>query len=146
MENPSFHIATLHRGRFMLLLLLGICVITAVVSRFDLTQIVKILMLLVSLPGLLFLSVRASRNSSFWTVANGQVQIRFEKAGEEVISIQDIRYLRNVPRSGGNLIMIFYKKSRSPRRYWRNKLFQKNDDLDRLIHALRQNGVEYYYM
>lgn len=146
MANNSFHIATLHRGRYMLLLLAGVCVVTAVASRLPIPEIAKILVVLVSLPLLIFGSIRWSRNNSVWTITPEQVSIQFKDNRQESFSPQDIKYLRNVPRSGGNLIMIFFKKKETTKRYWRNKLFEKADDLDALVHALRQEGVEYYYM
>lgn len=146
MANNSFHIATLHRGRYMLLLLAGVCVVTAVASRLPIPEIAKILVVLVSLPLLIFGSIRWSRNNSVWTITPEQVSIQFNDNQQESFSLQDIKYLRNVPRSGGNLIMIFFKKKEKTKRYWRNKLFEKADDLDALVHALRQEGVEYYYM
>lgn len=146
MANNSFHIATLHRGRYMLLLLAGVCVVTAVASRLPIPEIAKILVVLVSLPLLIFGSIRWSRNNSVWTITPEQVSIQFKDNRQESFSPQDIKYLRNVPRSGGNLIMIFFKKKENTKRYWRNKLFEKADDLDALVHALRQEGVEYYYM
>jgi len=130
----------------MLLLLAGVCVVTAVASRLPIPEIAKILVVLVSLPLLIFGSIRWSRNNSVWTITPEQVSIQFNDNQQESFSLQDIKYLRNVPRSGGNLIMIFFKKKEKTKRYWRNKLFEKADDLDALVHALRQEGVEYYYM
>lgn len=146
MEPTTFHIATLHRGRYMLYLLFGVCVITAAVSRFPLQEMVKILIVLISLPFLLFLSIKLSKNNSEWTLKDKQVHILFANKTEISFSIDQIKYLRNVPRSGGNLLMIFMHKKSTPKRFWRNKLFQKQDDLNSLIHALREEGVEYYYL
>lgn len=146
MSNNSFHIATLHRGRYMLLLLAGVCVVTAIASRLPIPEIAKILVVLISLPLLIFGSTRWSRNNSVWTIAQKQVSIQFKNHQHESFSLKEIKYMRNVPRSGGNLIMIFFNKKTTPKRYWRNKLFEKADDLNALIHALRQEGVEYYYM
>lgn len=146
MANNSFHIATLHRGRYMLLLLVGVCIVTAIVSRLPIPEIAKILVVLISLPLLIFSSIRWSQNNSIWTIAQGQVSIQFKNQEEESFSLLDIKYLRNVPRSGGNLLMFFFKKKQKTKRYWRNKLFEKADDLHALVHALRQEGVEYYYM
>jgi len=92
------------------------------------------------------LSIKGSRNDSYWTIKNGEVSIRFHNQKEELLILSEVKYLRNLPRSGGNLIMIFLATAKAPKRYWRNKLFQKDDDLNALIHALKQQGVEYYYM
>src|SRR5690606_10926521 len=146
MANKSFHIATLHRGRYMLLLLAGVCLVTLIASRLPISEIAMILVVLVSLPLLIFCSIRWSKNDSIWSIQEGHIVIRFKNQQEDSFSINEIKYLRNVPRSGGNLIMFFYKKGTTPKRYWRNKLFQKADDLDALVHGIRQEGVEYYYM
>lgn len=146
MTNKSFHIATLHRGRYMLLLLTGVCVVTAIASRLPISEIVKILVVLVSLPLLIFCSTKWSKNNSVWTIQGGNIVIRFKNQQEDSFPLDNIKYLRNVPRSGGNLIMFFFKKGKTPQRYWRNKLFEKADDLNALVHAIREEGVEYYYM
>lgn len=146
MATTSFHIATLHRGRYMLLLLAGVCLVTAVSSRLPISEIVKILVVLVSLPLLIFCSIKWSKNDSVWTIQEGKVVIQFKNQQEESFPLANIKYLRNVPRSGGNLIMFFFKKDMKTKRYWRNKLFEKADDLNALVHAIRQEGVEYYYM
>lgn len=146
MSDETFHIATLHRGKYMILLLIGVCIVTAVASRLPVQEIAKILIVLCSLPFLLFGSTKLSGNASQWTIGGGKIHIRFKDNKEEYLNISDIKYLRNLPRSGGNLIMIFIKKKKAPLRYWRNKLFQKDDDLNALIHAIKQQDVEYYYM
>lgn len=130
----------------MLLLLAGVCVVTILAARLPMPEIAKILVVLLSVPLLIFFATKCSRNNSVWTVIQGQVSIQFKNHKEESFSVTDIKYLRNVPRSGGNLIMIFFKEKKIPQRYWRNKLFEKADDLHALVHALRQEGVEYYYM
>lgn len=147
MTSQTFHIATLHRGRYMIFLLIGVSLVTAIVARLPIIEIAKILSVLLTLPILIYLSTRLSRNHSEWTLTNKHLHIRFPKKNqEEIINLLDIKYLRNVPRSGGNLIMFFLREKKSPQRYWRNKLFEKMDDLESLIHQLRQHGVEYYYM
>ncbi|WP_437920537.1 hypothetical protein [Sphingobacterium sp. LRF_L2] len=146
MTDETFHIATLHRGKYMLLLLVGVCLVTALASRLTVDEILKILLVLVSLPLLLFGATKWSRNTSYWTIGSDQISIRFHNEKEEQLTLSDIKYIRNLPRSGGNLLMIFCKSSRIPKRYWRNKLFQKADDLDALLHALKTRDIEYYYM
>jgi hypothetical protein len=145
MSTPTFHIATLHRGRFMLLLLAGVCLITAFVSRMPIQEIAKILAVLISLPFLIFLSTKWSKAPSVWTINQEKVTVE-SGTGTDTFMLGDIKYIRNLPRSGGNLLMIFFHKEKAPRRYWRNKLFQQADDLDAMIHAFRQRGIEYYYM
>lgn len=146
MADKSFHIATLHRGRYMLLLLAGVCIVTAVASRLPISEIIKILTVLVSLPLLIFCSTKWSKNNSVWTIQKGEIRIRFQNQREDSFLLEDIKYLRNVPRSGGNLVMFFFKKDQKTKRYWRNKLFEKADDLNALVHTIKQEGVEYYYM
>lgn len=146
MTDKSFQIATLHRGRYMLLLLAGVCLVTAIASRLPMPEIAKILVVLVSLPLLIFCSTKWSKNNSTWTIQQGKVVIAFKNQPQESFPLNSIKYFRNVPRSGGNLMMFFFKKGKTTKRYWRNKLFQKADDLNALVHALRQEGVEYYYM
>ena len=146
MSEKTFHIATLHRGKYMILLLIGVCIVTAIVSRLPIQEVPKILIVLCSLPLLLFLSIKWSRNDSHWIVTDSEIAIHFHDKKQDTLLLADIKYLRNLPRSGGNLIMIFNKRKKQPKRYWRNKLFQKDDDLNALIHVLKQQGVEYYYM
>ena len=146
MTNKSYHLATLHRGRYMFILLAGVCLVTALVARVSISEIIKILIVLASLPLLMFCGIRWSRNDSEWTIVDGRVEVVFKKEPKLSFSVAQIKYMRNLPRSGGNLLMIFYKKGLKPKRFWRNKLFEKPDDLDALVHALKQAGVEYYYM
>ncbi|NGM66612.1 hypothetical protein [Sphingobacterium sp. SGR-19] len=146
MTIKSFHIATLHRGRYMLLLLAGVCLVTAIASRLPISEIAKILVVLVSLPLLIFCSTRWSKNDSVWTIQDGKIMIQFKNQQADSFPLNDIKYLRNVPRSGGNLMLFFFRKDKTPKRYWRNKLFEKADDLDALVHAIKQEGIEYYYM
>src|SRR5690606_37134570 len=115
MTNKSFHIATLHRGRYMLILLAGVCVVTAIASRLPVSEIVKILVVLVSLPLLIFCSTKWSKNNSVRTIKEGKVVIQFKNQQEDSFSLDNIKYLRNVPRSGGNLIMFFFKNDKTPR-------------------------------
>ena len=146
MVNKSFHIATLHRGRYMLLLLAGVCLVTLIAAQVPISEIAKILVVLFSLPLLIFCSAKWSKNDSVWMVQDGEIRIQFGNQQSESFPLANIKYLRNVPRSGGNLLMFFFKKDKTPKRYWRNKLFTKADDLNALVHAIRQEGVEYYYM
>lgn len=146
MAESTYHIATLHRGRYMIYLLVGVCLVTALVARIPIQEIVKIIIVLLSLPVLLLLSTKLSKNTSDWTIKDKEVHILFANKRTESFHIDDVKYLRNVPRSGGNLLMLFFKKGNGTKRFWRNKLFQKDDDLNSLIHALKQEGIDYYYM
>lgn len=130
----------------MLCLLLGVCIVTVITNRFEISEIAKILIILVSLPALIYASTKLSRNDSTWTLLDNKMTILFRDQAEVIIDLKDVKYMRNVPRSGGNLLMFFLKNNRSPQRFWRNKLFQGADDLDSLILRLKQQGLEYYYM
>ena len=50
---------------------------------------------------------------------------------------------RGLTRSGGNLYVI-YQNKRTPVRYWRNKLFQEDDDHQLLHEALLASEIEYF--
>lgn len=145
MTSSTFQIATLHRGRYMLLLLLGVCVVTLIVSKIPISEIVKIVIVLFSLPILLYISVKFSKNNSTWELTDDQLILHF-KNKQETIPLEDIEYIRNLPRSGGNLIMLFIKNKRMAKRYWRNKLFQNNDDLDAFLTLIKNRNIEYVYM
>ena len=144
MSEVTFEIATLHRGKYMLLLLAGLCITTILVAGLPVQEIVKIIIVLLSVPILIFFGTKWSANPSRWTLEARRLHIRFKNKSHEV-DLNTIKYIRNVPRSGGNLIMIFLKDAKQPKRYWRNKLFQTADDLESLMHALKMEGIEYYY-
>ncbi|ULT27930.1 hypothetical protein KUH03_15715 [Sphingobacterium sp. E70] len=59
--------------------------------------------------------------------------------------MSNISHIRNLRRSGGNLIIINQNKG-SAFRTWRNKLFQKEDDLPLLTQAIKEANIEYYDM
>ncbi|MGO3805375.1 MAG: hypothetical protein ACTJHT_03655 [Sphingobacterium sp.] len=144
MCEVNFEIATLHRGKYMILLLTGVCMAALLVARLPIQEVLKIIVVLLSVPLSLFLGIKWSANPSRWTIEKDRLSISFKNKAQD-IDLGTIRYIRNVPRSGGNLIMIFMKDAKQPKRYWRNKLFQASDDLDSLMHVLKTHGVEYYY-
>src|SRR5690606_5887194 len=139
MGDTDYEIATLHRGKYMLILLVGLCVVTVIIAQIPIQEVQKIIIVLLSLPLLIFLGTKWSAKPSRWNLNNGRLSIYFQNKPQE-IDIENIRYIRNVPRSGGNLIMIFLKDAKQPKRYWRNKLFQSADDLEALMHALKMEG------
>lgn len=55
----------------------------------------------------------------------------------------EIDHIRSLTRSGGNLYVI-YRGKKSTKRYWRNKLFQADDDQQLLQEALLHSPVAYY--
>lgn len=145
MTSRNFQIATLHRGLYMLILLLGVCLVTLIVSKIPISEIVKIIIVLFSLPVLLYISVKISKDNSTWEVTEDHLILHF-KNKQEKLALVDIEYIRNLPRSGGNLIMIFVKNKRMAKRYWRNKLFQENDELDEFLTLIKNRDIEYIYM
>lgn len=144
MEKLNFKIATLHRGRYMLLMMLSVLVLVYIVSRLPLSEVVKIMGSLFSLPLILFIAVKYAKNPSIWTIYNGELTIK-NSTSSKTIALDSINFIRNLRRSGGNLIIIKLK-SGDHIRAWRNKLFQSEDDLKSLCQALKDNEIEYYDM
>lgn len=144
MEKLSFKIATLHRGRYMLLMMLFVLILVYIVSRLPLSEVVKIMGSLFSLPVVLFIAVKCSKQHSIWTIHNGELTMQ-NSTSSQTISLDTIDYVRNLRRSGGNLIIIKLKTG-SHIRFWRNKLFESEDDLKSLCQTLKDNEIEYYDM
>jgi len=106
------------------------------------TEIVKIVVMLFTIPVILFLSVKISQNTSTWTIDEQQLSIHFAHK-TIVYPIAQIDHIRTLTRSGGSLYVIYFKH-KSPARYWRNKLFQAEDDQLALQQALTASAIEYY--
>lgn len=141
MSTITYTIHTLHRGRLIQILLGALFVAGIATSLFDIDEIVKILVLLISLPLILFSSVKLSQQPSSWTISQDVIHI---EKGRKVynIPLQDLEYIKNHIRSGGNLIAIHEKKGKNgPLRFWRNKLFQSNDEFDTMVHSLKEIGI-----
>ncbi|TJZ60442.1 hypothetical protein FAZ15_10590 [Sphingobacterium olei] len=105
-------------------------------------EIVKIIIILFTIPVILFVSVRMSQNPSVWLLTEEHLIITFRKK-EISYPLAEIDYIQSLTRSGGALYVIHFHK-KSPSRYWRNKLFQEEDDNKLLHHALIDSAVEYY--
>jgi hypothetical protein len=90
----------------------------------------------------MFCSVKLSQNPSKWTVHEERLYIVF-KNKSIVYEFAEIDHIRSLTRSGGNLYVI-YRTKKSTKRYWRNKLFQADDDQQLLQEALAQSPIEYY--
>jgi len=105
-------------------------------------EIIKIIVVLFTIPGILYCSVKVSQNPSQWTLDEDKLIISF-KNKTVTYAYSEIDHIRSLTRSGGNLYVIYHKK-KFPQRYWRNKLFQKNDDYQLLHEALVQRDIEYY--
>lgn len=140
MSETTFVIHTLHRGRFIQILLGSLFAVGIGASYVNIEEIPKIIGLLVCLPLLLFLSVKWSQQHSTWSTHAGMLHIaKGSKTWE--LELQDITHIQNHLRSGGNLLAIHKKKKFQPIRFWRNKLFQSVDDMAELLLHLEAQGV-----
>ena len=144
-SNPQiFHLSTLHRGKYMLILLVSIFVIGVGMSKVPIQEILKIIIALLMVPLALYLAIKSSTWSTTWVLDDNTLQISNAKK-TIVFSLNHISHIRNLKRSGGNLIIINQNKGPAFRT-WRNKLFQKEDDLPLLTEALKAANIEYYDM
>ncbi|GAA0882315.1 MULTISPECIES: hypothetical protein [Sphingobacterium] len=142
-SNPqTFHLSTLHRGKYMLILLISIFLIGMGMSKVPIQEILKIIIALLMIPLALYLAIKSSTLSSTWVLDENTLQISNAKK-TIVFPLNNISHIRNLKRSGGNLIIINQNKGPAFRT-WRNKLFQKEDDLPLLTEALKDADIEYY--
>lgn len=140
MSETTFVIHTLHRGRFIQILLGSLFVVGIGASYISIEEIPKIIALLVCLPLLLFLSVKWSQQPSTWSTHAGLLRIvKGSKTWE--FDLKDITHIQNHLRSGGNLLAIHKKKKFQPVRFWRNKLFQSVDEMAEMLRHLESLGV-----
>lgn len=144
MEKMSFKISTLHRSRYMLLMMGMVLLLVYAVSRLPLSEVVKIVGSLFLIPVILFIAVKFSKNPSTCILDDKSLIIQNNSSSKTVVLL-DIKYIRNLRRSGGNLLIIKLK-NKSNIRIWRNKLFEAEDDLKSLCDALKEKGIEYYDM
>lgn len=140
--TQSFHIHTLHRGKYMLCFFVGLFIAGALCSNLPFIEIYKIVAVLAMVPIILYTAVKWSQQPSTWTLSDQELLIQQEQSILS-IPIEEIDHIRSLTRSGGNLYII-YRKKKSPIRIWRNKLFQKDDDHLALHEALSAHPVEYY--
>lgn len=140
--NQTYRINTLHRGRYMSSFLALLFIAGGLSAFVSLPEIYKIILVLLTIPLILYLSVRFSQRPSSWHLSEEALTITF---GQEIkrYTLPDIDHIRNLTRSGGNLYVIYPRKKR-PVRYWRNKLFQADDDNIALHEALLQSRIEYF--
>jgi len=142
--KQSFEINTLHRGKYMLsffsLLIFG----GIISSQIPATEITKVVIVLFTIPIILYLSVKWSKNKSVWELTEEELAVRFTNRTNKYL-MKDIDHIKSLTRSGGNLYVIHFHK-KSPKRYWRNKLFASDDDNSLLHEALTTHSVEYYKM
>src|SRR5690606_17468927 len=134
--RQTFSIHTLHRGKYMLCFFALLFAAGGISSFIPAQEIVKIIIVLFTIPVILYCSVKLSQSPSQWTLEEDRLTISFKN---KIITYlyADIDHIRSLTRSGGNLYVIYFRK-RSPQRYWRNKLFQKDDDHQLLHEALVQ--------
>ncbi len=137
-----FSIHTLHRGKYMGCFLFLLFLAGGISSLIPASEIVKIIAVLFTIPGILYVSVKVSQNPSQWALEENKLTISF-KNKTYTYPFAEIDHIRSLTRSGGNLYVIYLHK-KSPARYWRNKLFQKDDDHQLLHEVLLQSTLDYY--
>lgn len=140
MSETTFVIHTLHRGRFIQILLGSLFAVGIGASYINIEEIPKIIALLVCLPLLLFLSVKGSQQPSTWSTKAGRLHIVKGSKNWE-FDLKEITHIQNHLRSGGNLLAIHKKKKFQPIRFWRNKLFQSVDEMAEMLRHLESLGV-----
>lgn len=144
-SNPqTFYLSTLHRGKYMFILLTSILLIGIGMSKVPIQEIYKIIIALLMIPLALYLAIKCSTLDSTWQLNTDSLRISNSKKTVE-FPLNNISHIRNLRRSGGNLIIINQIKG-SAFRTWRNKLFQKEDDLPLLVQAIKEANIEYYDM
>ncbi|RKF41180.1 hypothetical protein BCY89_21285 [Sphingobacterium siyangense] len=126
----------------MLILLISIFLIGMGMSKVPIQEILKIIIALLMIPLALYLAIKSSTLSSTWVLDENTLQVSNAKK-TIVFPLNNISHIRNLKRSGGNLIIINQNKGPAFRT-WRNKLFQKEDDLPLLTEALKDADIEYY--
>lgn len=125
-------------------MMLFVLVLVYIVSRLPLSEVVKIMGSLFSLPLVLYIAVKCSKKTTVWTIDHEALTIE-DSTSSKVILLDTIDYVRNLRRSGGNLIIIKLK-SGAHFRAWRNKLFESEDDIKSLCQSLKDSKIEYYDM
>ncbi|MCS4228437.1 hypothetical protein [Sphingobacterium sp. BIGb0165] len=144
-SNPqTFYLSTLHRGKYMFILLTSILLIGIGMSKVPIQEIYKIIIALLMVPLALYFAIKCSTLDSTWRLDEDTLTVSNSKKTVE-FPLSNISHIRNLRRSGGNLIIINQNKG-SAFRTWRNKLFQKEDDLPLLTQAIKEANIEYYDM
>lgn len=142
MEEQTFTVHTLHRSRYMFSFVVLLFFAGGVSALLPFSEIVKIIAILFTIPIILYSSVKWSQRPSLWTITDTELTISFPN--KTVVYPRDkIDHIRCLTRSGGNLYVI-YLQHKSPDRYWRNKLFQGEDDQIALQKAFLERGWEFY--
>lgn len=139
--QEKFQIQTLHRGRFIWVLLGGLLLVGYILSLTNLSELVKILALMFCIPVLMWLSVKLNRRESSWEIHPDRIYItRFGKTVD--FPIAQVVYLKNHVRSGGNLVVFYFGKPNSPLRLWRNKLFVQPDQFDEALARIAELEIQ----
>ena len=139
-----FEINTLHRRKYMISFFSLLIIAGFISSQISGSEIVKIIAILFTIPIILYLSVKWSNDKSTWEIDEQKLIIRFSNK-TKTYHFRDIDHIRSLTRSGGNLYVI-YLKNKSPKRFWRNKLFVSEDDHEKLHQHLLQQDIEYFKM
>lgn len=111
-------------------------------SLLPLSEIIKIISLLFMIPLMLYCSVKLSQRPSIWTVSEDAIEIAFKDQTMRY-AMAEIALIRCLNRSGGSLYIFSFPKQPTAR-YWRNKLFQAEDDSIALDQALTAASVAYH--
>lgn len=127
----------------MLSFIILLFVFGALSSWIPANEIVKVVVMLFTIPIILFSSTKISQNPSVWTLHENRLTLSFKNGKQVTYDFTEIDHIRSLTRSGGNLY-VFYLIKKSPQRYWRNQLFQKDDDHLLLHQALTNSPLEYY--
>lgn len=122
---------------FVLLFAMG-----GISSLIPIGEIVKIILVLFTIPLILYISVKISQRPSYWQLNDKELVIQFADKSF-VYPISEIDHIRTLTRSGGTLYAI-YRKNKSTARFWRNKLFQSQDDQIALQQEFTSSTIEYY--
>ncbi|MGH2624544.1 MAG: hypothetical protein ACRDE7_12815 [Sphingobacterium sp.] len=136
----KYTINTLHRGKFIWILLGGLFTIGIGLSLLELQEIVKIIILLFCIPALLFGAVKFNKQSSIWTIDGDLLSISTKNKTTQ-FDLKQVAYIKNHVRSGGNLIAFHFSEKISTKRFWRNKLFVSPDDFDELISIFKSREI-----
>lgn len=133
---------TLHRGKYMASFFILLFVAGGVGSLLPFPELYKIIIVLFTIPGILYISVKMSQHPSSWSLDENTLTIDFADKKYSYF-LHDIDHIRSLTRSGGNLYVIYFRK-KGPIRYWRNKLFQNDDENSKLHEALLKSEIEYF--
>ena len=140
--EQTFEINTLHRGKYMLCFFFLLIASGVLCAQVPSSEVFKIVVILFTIPIILYLAVRWSKRTSVWKLNEENLTITLDNNINK-FALHDIDHIRSLTRSGGNLYVIYFK-NRSPKRYWRNKLFTRDDDNAALQEALTAHGLEFY--